>query len=113
MAHIQQGDVYALFGDAVGKRRLVVIVTCNALLGGDAVQVIPFTSKQLEKRRQLAYCAFFPAGAFGQDLDCVAKADMLTLMDKMEIDFAVGKIGTLTSAQLARVFEALDAVHGR
>ncbi len=113
MTHIRQGDVYALVADAVGKRRPIVIVTRDELLGADAIQVIPFTSKQLEKRKQLAYCAFFPAGAFGQGLDCVAKADMLTLMDKTEIDFQAGRIGTLTPAQLARVFQALDAVHGR
>lgn len=113
MAQIKQGDVYALYGDAVGKRRLVVIVTCESLLGGDAVLVIPFTSKQLEKRKQLAYCAYFAAGAFGQDLDCVAKADQLTVMDKTEINFPAGKIGTLSYAQLERVFQALDAALGR
>lgn len=113
MLRIQQGDVYCLFSDDVGKPRPVVVVSREELNGGDSVVVIPFTSKQLEKRKQLAYCAFFAAGAFGQHVDCVAKTDLITLMDKSEINFAGGKIGTLTATQMRKVFQALDCVLAR
>lgn len=107
MNHPKRGQIYRLKSDAVGKPRMILIISRTEINGGQNVVAIPFTSAQLEKRTELAYCASFYKGEGGLEKDCVAKADEVSSYPKILIDFAKGLVGTLNDEQMERVVEAL------
>lgn len=53
------------------------------------------------------WCAFFTAGEGGLSVDCVAKTDQLTLIDKTNIDFRAGPIGEFDDGQMQRFMAAI------
>jgi len=105
----ERGALYYLpFGD--GKMRPVVVVSRDNLNAGDFVVVVPFTTQKLERRRHLDSCAFFHAGEGGLKEDCVAKADEITRIQKVEIDWRAGRLGRLTNDQMKRIVRAIRFV---
>jgi mRNA-degrading endonuclease toxin of MazEF toxin-antitoxin module len=104
---IKRGQVFVLKPDQDGKERPLVIVSHDVLNGGHSVLAVPFYSQQIEKRQKQPWCAFFKAGEGGLSKDCVAKADELSLIDKLNINIAKGPIGTFDEAQLGRLMTAV------
>jgi mRNA-degrading endonuclease toxin of MazEF toxin-antitoxin module len=103
----KRGELYLLKPDATGKRRPIVIVSRDILNRGHRVLAVPFYSQQLEKRQEQEWCELFYAGEGDLDRNCVAKADELSLIDKLDIDLASGAIGTFNSDQMARLERAI------
>ncbi len=101
------GQLYRLKHDAVGKPRIIVIVSREEINGGHSVLAVPFTSQQLDKRKSLDYCAHFYPGEGGLELECVAKTDELSLYDKTHIRLADGPVGQFDKDQMERLCEAL------
>ncbi len=89
------------------KDRPIVVVSRDDLNRGECVLAVPFYSQQLEKRKKFGFCAFFNSGEGGLLSDCVAKGDEITLLDKDEIDFPRGILGTFTAPQMVRVVNAV------
>ena len=103
----RRGELFLLKPDHLGKQRPVVIVSRDALNGGHSVLAVPFYSQQLSKRQAQSWCAFFRAGEGGLSLDCVAKTDEVSLIDKLDVDLAAGPIGRFDKSQLDRVIQAI------
>lgn len=99
----KRGELYRLKSDRVGKPRIIVIVSHDILNGGHCVLAVPFYSQQMDKRRHQQWCSEFARGEGGLDCDCVAKADELSLIDKLDINLAQGPIGAFDNAQMSRV----------
>lgn len=98
---MQRGQIFLLKPDQFGKQRPVVIVSRDPLNAGHSVIAVPFYSQQLQKRAQQPWCVLFKAGEGGLTMDCVAKTDQLSLIDKVSIDIAKGPIGAFDTAQMA------------
>lgn len=103
----KRGEIYLLKRDAAGKQRPVVVVSNDILNHGNTVLVVPFYSQQLEKRATQAWCAMFQQGEGGLERDCAAKADQITLVDKLEIDLASGVVGRFNDLQMERLVRAI------
>jgi mRNA-degrading endonuclease toxin of MazEF toxin-antitoxin module len=103
----EYGYIYLLKRDSVGKSRPIVVVSNNTLNRGDSILAVPFYSRQLEKRKKQQWCAFYSTGEGGLDRDCVAKADELTLVDKLDIDLVAGKVGGFNDDQMKRLISAI------
>lgn len=101
------GQVFRLKTNSPRKPRPVVIVSREEINGGHSVLAVPFTSQQLQKRRGLDYCEEFFTGEGGLDMDCVAKADELSMIDKLDIDFRSGPLGQLDESQMERLLGAI------
>lgn len=101
----QRGEIYRL--KPSGKNRPIVIISRDVLNAGHSVLAVPFYSQQLTKRKSQQWCAFFQAGEGGLPLDCVAKADEVSLIDKLEIDIAGGAVGRFDAAQMDRLLAAV------
>lgn len=103
----RRGELYRLKGDDLGKQRPVIVISNETLNGGHSVVAVPFYSQQLAKRAQQPWCVMYSAGEGGLDKDCVAKTDEITLIDKLEIDLASGRIGRFSDEQIDRLVTAL------
>jgi mRNA-degrading endonuclease toxin of MazEF toxin-antitoxin module len=104
---VQRGQIYTLPPDEDGKERPVVIVSRDNLNAGHSVLAIPFTSQQLDKRRQQPWCVLFRTGEGGLSKDCVARCDQITLFRKGDINTAKPPLGRLTAAQMQRIVDAV------
>ncbi|MBS0266191.1 MAG: type II toxin-antitoxin system PemK/MazF family toxin [Planctomycetes bacterium] len=103
----RRGQLFWLKADHVGKPRIIVIVSNNTLNGGHCVLAVPFYSQQLEKRSAQAWCVLFARHEGGLEKDCVAKCDEISLVDKIDIDFSRGLVGTFDEGQMQRVINAI------
>ena len=56
-------------------------------------------------------CVAFTAGEQeGLDRDCVARADFVMTVDKVEIDFATGKLGVIDEERMRDLIRAIGHV---
>ena len=99
--------MFLLKPDAESKQRPIVIVSRDPLNGGHSVLAVPFYSQQLSKRKDQDWCEPFYAGEGGLDRDCVAKADEVSLIDKLDIDLARGALGEFDGPQMTRLARAI------
>jgi mRNA-degrading endonuclease toxin of MazEF toxin-antitoxin module len=90
-----------------GKRRPLLVVSRDDLNRGNAVQVVPFYSQQLDKRRKQKSCVFFAAGEAGLPKDCVAKCDEMGSIDKIHLDFSEGQLGRVEAPKMKQVVDAI------
>ena len=114
MQNVKRADIYRLKdnGTPYSKPRPIVIVSVDALNRGNSVTAIPFYSQQIEDRRNRPYCVFYHRGQGGLEKDCIAKADEISLIEKLEIDFAKGPVGRFNHSEMALLEDAIRYVLG-
>ena len=83
---MKPGEIY--WAELDSGRRPVAIVSRESLNRGTYVQIVPFTSSQLEFRARLPNCVPFSAGEFGLPKACIAQCEMLTTIEKTLLDSA-------------------------
>ena len=107
------GDIYRAFdgAEACSQHRFVVLSRAD-LNRGDYFLAVPITTGQLEVRRRLPNCVFFPAGAFGLTDNCVAQADALTQLRKTDLVEPIERLGILSPDALRRVIAAVGSAIG-
>lgn len=72
--------------------------------------IVPFTSARLDRRCNLATCAFFSANSYDfLDRDCVAQADAVSRAVTAELG---SPMGLLRAEDLQRVLSSLANVFG-
>jgi len=103
----RRGQLFRLKSDAVGKQRIVVIVSRTELNAGLSVIAIPFYSSQFETRKNEDFCAEFAQDEGGLTKDCVAKTDQINLILKSELELSRGSIGSFDESQMLRLLDAL------
>ena len=104
---IRQGEVY--YADLGGAgRRPVVVVSREPLNRGGYVVVVAFTTARLDRRRELANCAFFRAGEFGLSADCVAQAETIAGIPSGRLDPT--PVGVLDTSALRHVIASIGNV---
>ena len=107
---MEPGDIYVAV-DGSGGRRPFVVVSRADLNRGEYFLAVPFTSARLEVRRTLPNCVYFPGGAFvGLPRDCVAQAEALTQLRKMDLVPPGEPLGTIGAAAMARLITAIGHV---
>lgn len=108
MGQPRRGEIYRLKPlPPLGKPRPVLVISRDELNLGHSVVAVPFYSQQLAKRTSQKWCVFFYKGEGGLEVDCVAKTDEVSLIDKLHLNLAAGPIGTFDTHQLSRVTAAL------
>jgi mRNA-degrading endonuclease toxin of MazEF toxin-antitoxin module len=115
---VRPGEIYLAF-DGAGGRRAFVVVSREELNRGAYVLAVPFTSRKLDVRRGLPNCVYVPGGSVaGLPDDCVAQAEALTLLRKIDLVQPVRTIGTLGATTMAALIAAVgyvlesECVHG-
>ena len=101
-----QGEIYEVNG--IDERlRPVVVVSREELNRGYYVVCVPFTTKRLETRRNLENYVEFQAGEFGLTRNCVAQSELITVIEKTELDLSAGPRGTIQGKKLERLIKAI------
>jgi len=105
------GDIYLVRDwQRSGKGRPVVVVSRAKFNRGRYCLAVPFTTQQLDKRRDLPNCVYFTAGSSDLHRDCVAQAEGLTLLRRSDIVPPIKPVGKVTKTQLAALISAVGYV---
>ncbi|MEM6313420.1 MAG: type II toxin-antitoxin system PemK/MazF family toxin [Planctomycetota bacterium] len=104
---MEQGDIYIADFDEAGMRPAVV-VSRDELNRGHSILMVPFTSQNLDVRRNLPTCVLFRRGEFGLNKDCVAQCDAAARLNKRWIELP--KVGKLDALTLRSVINAIGDV---
>lgn len=104
-----QGEIYYASAGNDHSRPVLVVSRAELNRGLYAV-VVPFTSKNLEVRRDLTQCVAFESGEYGLFKDCVAQADQIAFIPIADLDVAAGPIGKLDGERLEEILEAIKYV---
>lgn len=103
------GEIYwAYVGD--GERHRVIVVSREELNRGDYFVGVLLTSSRLETRWNLPNCVPFRAGRHGLSKDCVAQGESITFLNRSDIDWEAGPIGTLDDNDRRDVIRAIGHV---
>ena len=103
------GEIYwAYVGN--GGRHPVIVVSREELNRGDHFIGVLLTSSRLETRRNLPNCVSFLAGQHGLSRDCVAQAESITFLNRSDIDWEAGPVGTLDDNGRRDVIRAIGHV---
>ncbi len=103
------GEIYwAEFAD--GHLRPVITIARESLNRGNQVQIVPLTSRRVEFRSQFPNCVSFAAGEFGLTKDCVAQAEMLTVLPKEKLRLDKEPLGILDDVRFRDLVRAIGYV---
>lgn len=91
------------------KRRPLLIVSPDELNRGSYVLVVPFTSQQVDKRKEYSTCVLFYKHEFGLLSDSIAKADEVSRIPIFELNIAEGPLGRVDVDRMKEV--ALSICH--
>ena len=103
------GELYWAYFESEHPRP-IIIVSRRELNLGKYVVVVPLTSTNLEKRRNLSNCVLFKAGSFGLTMDCVAQCEAITFIEKEFIILNTGPIGKLDGEKWRLLLHAIGYV---
>src|SRR5262249_40685465 len=103
------GEVYFATLNGAG-RRPVIVVSRESFNRGRFIVVVPCTSRNFLKRKNLPNCVPLRAGQFGLPQDCVAKCELIASMEIDSLDSHSGPIGTLDDATLRSLIQAVGHV---
>ncbi len=106
---LKAGEIYWAWMQEQSKRP-VIVISRESLNHGKYCLVIPLTSAKLEARRELPNCVGFQQGDSGLPKDCVAQAEITTLVDISDLDIETGPIGKLDEAKYRDLVHAIGFV---
>ena len=100
---MRPGEIYRLRTDG----RPVIIVSREELNRGDNVVAVPVTSRHFERRRTRPNCVPFQAGQFGFTENCVAQAENISFIEKIELDLDNPPQATLDDVTMLELIHAI------
>lgn len=104
----RSGEIYFATNVYGSDPHPVVVVSREELNQGNYVVIVPFTSKKYAERKTFPQCVPFPAGTqTGLSLDCVARCDFITTVEKIELDFATGVLGKVDEEHMRDIILAI------
>src|SRR5438034_449937 len=106
---IEPGEIYMA---DVGRTfpHPVIVVSREDLNRGHYVVAVVVTSAKFAIRSQLPNCVPLAAGQFGMSKDCVAQAETITVIPKVQLDLASGALGKLDDLTLRDLVKAIGHV---
>ena len=109
MSSPEPGEIYYASPNGSGRHQ-VIIVSREELNRGQYVVVVPVTSRRFIRRSALTNCVPFTAGQFGFDVNCVAQAENITLLEQAWIDVDTGPLARLDAATMRSLVHAIGFV---
>jgi len=105
---VRRGEIYFATNAYGSVPHRVVVVSRDELNQGDYVVVAPFTSKKFAERKDLPGCVpFYQGEQDGLVEDCVARADFIVTIEKIEIDHATGRLGVVDDERMRDIVRAI------